>query len=331
MKNIRWFFLLLLCLTPALVFSQATFSFLNIPTSARLAALGGVNVSLANRDINFFTNNSATASDTLNGQASINYQIYLADIHQTSVAYQQAFKRTGTLQVAVQHANYGRIISYDASGAELGSFSSAETAMMVGKNFHSHAFRFGVVAKGIFSNLAGFRASALAVDLGGIFTHPTKNLAVGMAIRNLGFVVSDYSETSESTLPWDVQLGITRKPEHMPFRFSITVFDFTDYDSFETEGASRSALQKVLRHVNVGAELLLSKNINLLFGYNFRNRQDFKLQEPSGGAGLSLGLCITSKAFELVMSRVSYGPAQATYGFTFIANTSKMIRKREKI
>jgi len=312
-------------------FSQSTFSFLNTSVNARLAALGGVNVSLANRDVNLFSSNPALSGDTLNGFASANYQFYLADIGQASFAYQHDFNKVGALAFGLQHINYGSIKSYDASGAELGDFSSGETVIVIGKHFQSNAFWFGANFKSVFSNLAGYRATALALDIGGLFTHPKQNFTVGLVIKNLGLTVSDYSETSSSSLPFDVQIGTTFKPEHMPFRFSLTVFDLTDFDTFEMESEKPTTVDKVVGHLNVGTELLLSKNVNVLLAYNFRKRQELKIEEIGGGAGFSVGLSIQIKNVELVVSRGSYGPGQAAYGFTLSANMNKMVRKREKI
>lgn len=313
------------------VFSQSTYSFLNVPPNARLAALGGVNVSLADRDVNLFTSNPSLGGDTLNGFGSASYQFYLADIGQANVSYQHRFNKVGNLTFGVQHMSYGTIKSYDASGAELGDFSSGETALIVGKHFQSNAFRFGANLKTIFSNLAGYRASALAVDLGGLFIHPEDNFTIGLTIKNIGFTLSDYAETSSSTLPFDVQIGTTFKPEHMPFRFSLTAFDLTDFDSGSDTNNEASTVDKVVRHLNIGTELLLSKNVNILAAYNFRNRQELKLEEVAGGAGFSVGLSIQIKTIELVVSRSSYGPKQAAYGFTLSTNMNKVIRKRETI
>lgn len=311
--------------------SQSSFSFLNSAANARLAALGGVNVSLADRDVNLFVNNPSLAGDTLNQTAAASYQFYIADIGQANFSYQHRFKRIGSLTFNVQHINYGSIKSYDASGADLGDFSSGETALTAGKYFQSSVFRFGVNAKMVFSRLAGFNATALGVDLGGLFIHPKKDLTVGLAIKNLGVTLADYSPGISSILPIDVQVGTTFKPEHMPFRFSITAFDLTDFTSLELEGQEPSTADKIVRHLNVGAELLLSKNVNLLFGYNFRNRQDLKVDEVSGGAGVSLGLSLAIKQVELVVSRNSYGPKQASYGFTLATNMKAILRKRTTI
>lgn len=77
----------------------------------------------------------------------------------------------------------------------------------------------------MFSSVAGFRSNALLFDLGGTFVHPEKDLTIGLAIKNVGFVLSEYSGTSDTQLPFDVQAGITFKPKHMPLRFSITAYN----------------------------------------------------------------------------------------------------------
>ena len=308
-----------------------SFSFVNTPSSARLAALGGVNVSLADRDVNLFSSNPAINKDTLNGFASANYHFYLADVGQASFAIRPVIGSLGGVNIGIQHMGYGKIKGYDATGAEMGEFSSGETALFIGKHFQSNAFRFGANIKTIFSNFAGYRAAALALDFGGLFVHPKQNLTVGLAIKNVGFTISDFAEDSSSKLPFDVQVGTTFKPEHMPFRFSLTAFDLTDYNVYENETDKPSEVDKVMRHLNVGAELLLSKNVNVLFAYNFRKRQELRLEEISGGAGLSFGLSMRIKKMELVVNRASYGPGQAVYGFTLSANLQQMIMKREKI
>jgi len=312
-------------------FSQSAFSFLNAPAHARLAALGGVNISLTDRDVNLFTNNPALAGDTLDGVASASYQFYIADIGQSTASYQHRFKKVGSLAFNVQHINYGTIKSYDASGAELGDFYSGETALTAGKYFQSSAFRFGVNMKAVFSNLAGYNATALAMDVGGLFIHPKKDVTLALAVKNLGFTLVDYSDGSSSSLPFDVQLGSTFKPEHMPFRFSITAFNLTDFDVPEVEGEEASTTDKIVRHLNIGTELLLGKNVNVLLAYNFQKRQELRVAETGGGAGFSLGLSLTIKNIELVVSRSSYGPQQAAYGFTLAANTKTLLRKRTTI
>src|SRR5688572_5855330 len=146
---------------------KRSFEFMNVPANARLAALGGVNTSLTDRDVNFFFSNPALVSDSLAGFASAGYQFYVADIGQASFAYAHPFKKIGTVSFGVQHMSYGEITGYDPSGQEIGSFKSGETALVISKSHRVSHFRLGANLKMVFSNIAGFRASAMMIDIGG--------------------------------------------------------------------------------------------------------------------------------------------------------------------
>ncbi|NJM25829.1 MAG: type IX secretion system protein PorQ [Bacteroidia bacterium] len=265
---------------------QRSYSFLELAPTARIGALGGVNVSLADRDVNFFMSNPALVGDTLSGWASAGYQFFLADIGQASAAYSHTFNKVGQLSLGVQHMGYGKLTGYDASGQEIGEFKSGETAIVIGKSHQVGAFRMGANLKFAFSSIAGFRSSAVMVDLGGVFIHPKQHFTVGMVVRNLGVVMSEYSASSATSLPVDLQLGATFKPEYMPMRFSVTAYSLLEstatYDDPTLQNEPPGTLDKVLRRFNFAAEILLGKNVTAMVGYNFRVHQELKLD--NGGA-----------------------------------------------
>lgn len=311
---------------------RTSFEFLNVPNNARLSALGGINASLADRDVNFFFYNPALISDSLSGFASANYQYYVADIGQATFSYAHHFPRIGILTMGVQHLSYGTIKGYDASGFETGDFKSGETVVVIGKSHQISNFRLGANMKIAFSAIAGYRANALLMDIGGLFIHPKQDLKVGLAIKNLGIILSEYSESSNSNLPFNVELGATFKPEHMPLRFSLTAYnlvksDVTYYDPANVD-PEPGTLDKVLRRVNFGAEVLAHRNVNIMIGYNYLVHQELKLADGGGAAGLSFGFSVMIKSFELVLSRSTYVVGNAGYAFTLSKNIDKMLKRR---
>jgi len=308
---------------------QRSYEFLNVPTSARLAALGGVNASLADRDVNFFFSNPSLVSDSLAGFASASYQFYVADIGQATFAYTHDFESLGAISIGVQHLSYGQSKGYDAAGQELGDFKSGETNIVVSKSHQVSHYRFGASLKGVFSNLAGYRSSALMLDLGGVFVHPDKDLTVGLVLRNMGFVLSEYSGTSHTKVPFDVQLGTTFKPEHMPLRFSFTIFNLIKDLTYlnPATGEEPSTLDKLFRHVNFGAEILIHQNVNVLVGYNYLLHQELKLENGGGGAGLSLGFSARIKSIEFCFSRAGYMAGNAGYTFTLATDINRMLKR----
>jgi hypothetical protein len=313
---------------------KKSYQFLSLPPSARLSAIGGMNVSLADRDVNFFFSNPALVSDSLSGVASVGYTFYVADIGQSVFACTHDFKKLGAVSFGVQHLGYGTIQGYDDTGLETGSFSSSETALVISKSHQISIFRMGASVKFVASSLAGFRSNALLVDVGGLFVHPEKDLTIGLAIKNFGFVISEYSSTSSTEIPFDVQAGVTFKPEYMPVRASLTVYNLTSfgdaYDDPNDNEDDKGGIKKMMQHLAFGAELLIHKNVNVLVGYNVLKQQELKTQNTSGG-GFTAGASLKIKAFDLAISRSSYSIGNAAWTFTLAADINKMFFKKSTI
>ncbi len=308
-----------------------SFASINLPSNAHVSALGGVNVSLADQNINFFQSNPSLNSDTLNGWASINHLFYFANIGLSTFSYQHQFERLGAFAFGFQHLSLGNIDGYDAAGNATQSYSSGESTLFIGKSHQIHNFRLGINAKGVFSNLAGFRASALLFDLGGSFIHPSRALSIGMVIKNIGFVTNSYSSASSSDVPFDVQVGVSYKPEHMPLRFSATAYNLLNFNNASLDTLINrdqpSTLDEVMRHFVFGAEILLHRNISLLIGYNFLKHSELKLEQAGGGAGFSIGAKANVRDFSFGFSRAGY-VAGGAWQLSLDVNTNRFLKKR---
>jgi hypothetical protein len=307
------------------------FDFLQLPAHARLAGLGGVNVSLADKDINFFQSNPALAGDTLSGFVSAGYQFYLADVGNALFSAAYDFGKAGPLLLGVQHIHYGAIQGFDESGMETLNAAAAETAILVGKNHQVGNFRLGATLKGVFSNIAGYRANALMLDLGGVFKHPEHDLAVGLAIKNIGVILSQYTAGRRPALPFDVQTGVTLKPQYMPLRFSLTAYHLTEgnlLDGSTTGDVERpSRLKNIFCHLDLGAEILVHRNVNLMLGYNYLLRQALKVETGVSPAGFAYGFSVVVKPVEFVFSRSAYVTGNAGYSFTLSTNINQFLKK----
>lgn len=305
-----------------------SFASLDLPGTAQLSALGGINVSRADYDVNFFQNNPALIADTLSGWVSASHLFYFAGTGLSSFAYQHNFNKIGPLSFGVSHFSMGTIQGYDLYGSPTQTLNAGETIVTVGKSHQVGVFRLGVNIKGAFSNLAGYRASALLLDLGGTFVHHSKDLSIGLVIKNAGVVLNEYSDTSSSSLPFDVQVGVSFKPEHMPLRFSTTVYRLSDY-KIPYEDGNRdqlSTLDKVVSHVTFGAELLLHRNVNVLLGYDFLKHKELKLESAGGGSGFSIGALAKVKNMNFAFSRSGYVTG-AAYQMSLGVDTNRIFKK----
>lgn len=312
---------------------EQAFDFLNIPSSARITGLGGANASSYGLDLNQSFNNPASINDSLAGFFSANYLNYFADANLSSFVYAHQFEKYGMFNIGLQHMSLGNFQGYDASGNATNTFSSGSTSIMLGHSRMINNFSLGVNMKIAISSIAGYRASALLFDLGGMFVHPNKDLSIGLVLKSMGFVTNEFTDTSNSSLPFDVQLGATFKPEHMPFRFSVTALNFADLNNAyhdPNDGLNTDELgtiDEVLTHVVVGTELLISKNVNVRAGYNHKVRNELRLQDIAGGAGFSFGFMLKIKSFEFAYGHGGYHVAGGTNNFTVTTNVGGLMKK----
>ena len=99
-------------------------------------------------------------------------------------------------------------------------------------------------------------------------------------------------------MPIDVQIGTTKRLINAPFRISATLVDLNHWN------------YKFIKHAVVGMDILLSEDIWVGLGYNFRRANDMKIQsgeeESSHGAGLSLGAGLYLNRFKLNLAYGKY-------------------------
>lgn len=337
----RSFLLLLLLVSCLLQTANAqlggsrAFEFLNIPQNSRLAALGGTNITSGWEDVAVIGSNPALLNESWHNKLAINRLGYFADINQTSLSYARTLK-SGVWAVNLAYFDYGEIESFDAVGFPNGQFEAAEFALAVSHSRAFGPFRWGISARFASSDISSFGASALMFDVGGVFKHPEKDLTVGMVVKNLGFFLSDYTEVSQSELPMDVQLGVTYKPEFMPFRFSLTARNLNRSDvvffdpatnSLNGQTDDSSLSEEIFRRLVLGVELMIHPNFQFRAGYNHLLRQELKQENASGGAGFSFGLMFKVKRFEFGYSRALYHTAGGSNTLQLTTDLTGFLKK----
>lgn len=313
---------------------QRSFQFLNLPATARTAALGGVNVSSFDGDVQMFLSNPALMDSTLDHKAAVTYQSLVADLNYGSISYVRDITTPGIWGAAIQYLNYGEFQGFDASGSPTGTFRGSEFALTVGYARPLGPITMGANLKLTTSGIAGFNASVLSLDIGGAFRHPQEDLTVGLTFKNIGVVLRDYTTSSDSEIPFDVQLGVTFKPKYMPFRFTLTAYNLGLineglYDQPGAgEGQELSTADRIFRQVALGTEILVHQNFNLRVGYNHLLRQELRLTETSGGAGISFGFLLHIKTIALAYTRSIYHTGGGYDYFTLASDLNNFIKRK---
>jgi len=340
----RWLvsFLLLLSLPGwAQVGGKETFRFLGLPVNAKEAALGGVNISAPEQEVSSLQTNPALLNANMHQQVSFGFANFLADVNQSNLTYAFKAKKAGLWGLGIAYVNYGDFIQRDETGLETGTFSVQDYAVGLTHATTLNHFTLGATVKVVVSSIAEYKAVALATDWGGIFKHPTKDLTVALAFKNIGYQVQSFSGAGQEPVPFDAQVGFTYKPEHMPFRFSVTAhhlqrFNIVYHDTTLLSGFVQNVASpdvsigdKIASHFVVGGEVLLSKNFNLRLGYNHLRRKELRLNNVSGTAGFSVGSMVRIKGFQLDYARAFYHVAGATNYFTLSSDLQRFFKKKK--
>ena len=307
-----------------------SFEFLNVPDNAVQAALGGRNISLTGKDPNLFYSNPALADTTFASTISLNYLNYFADIQQGSATYTGDFKTLGVMAFGIRYLSTGSIQGFDPAGNPTGDFRASDFMLQATKSHRIDNFQLGGSLKYAFSYIGDYNAGAVLVDLGGLFIHPNGLFTSAIVISNLGFRTSDFTDFKESKLPFDVRAGVTFRPKYMPARFSITAFNLARGDVTVTDADDPAideepgVFDKVFRHMALGMELLISKNVEVNLGYNHQRRKELRLASTSGGAGFSGGFTLRVKAFQLSYGRSTYHVSGASNHITLTGNLGRL-------
>ncbi|RSK45721.1 type IX secretion system protein PorQ [Hymenobacter perfusus] len=337
--------LLLLGLVPAVqaqIGGQQAFSFLNLPTSAKLAGLGGANVSARDADGTMLYGNPALLNSEMDGRLALGYVDYLADIKQSTAAYVFNTQKAGRFGVGLTYLSYGNFEQFDVAGNSLGQFSVNEYALSVADSYTTGVFTIGGTLKLAGSGIAGNHSFAALADVGGLFKHPDQDFTVGLVVRNAGIQFKPYDGADREPMPLDVQLGTSFKPEHLPLRFSFTAHHLQQLDIVYLDPNQRGQLDengeevkpkkslgdKIARHFVVGGELLLSKNLNVRVGYNHLQRRELRLENTSGGAGFSFGVMLRVSQFQLDYTHAGYHASGGANYFTIARNLDSLFKKQ---
>ena len=306
------------------------FEFLNIPVSARPAATGGVNVSSYDGDVTMILQNPALMDSLSENKLGFNYTPYLADISNGSLVYAQRVKNTGLWGVGLQYINYGDFKAFDQFENELPKFSANEFAFSLIYANQIELFTFGVSAKLVTSQIHSYQPTALTFDLSTAFKHPSKDIVATVVFKNLGLMLSSHN----LSLPTDVRLGVSVKPDHMPIRISITAYNLlrnniTYYNqSVRSEDNTPSILNKLFKHFAFGVEFVINKNINLRGGYNHLVRESLSVKGAGDLAGFSYGFLIRVKKIDIAYTRASYHISGGSHYFTLMYNLDTLLNKK---
>lgn len=339
-------FLSLSTLSHAQLGGSYGFAFANIDPTARTSALGSSTMADFKKDIGVAYHNPSSLNSEMHNVAVLSWNNYFVDINSGFAAYVRHFDSIGTFSGSITYNDYGHFDETDETGKVIGQFWANDYIFQIGYGNiweRDNRFTYGVNLKFLYSAYEKYIATAFAVDLAGAYHNPKSKFHASMLIRNLGYNVIPY-ENQRVDLPFDIQLGISKKLQHNPLKMTILAHNLQRFDisyvnvnsrnkniDLETGQVRNEEIpvgDKVMRHFNFGAELVFSDNFQIRGGYNHQRRKELAPENTKGAAGFSWGVGIGIKKFTIDYAMVTYFPGVNVNYFTVSKNLSDFKRAK---
>lgn len=338
-------FFLAVTFAEAQVGGRSAYNFLNIPVSARATALGGVYNNVYDGDAGLAINNPAMLQPSMHKYMSLGYMPYFAGTHYANFNYVHNFD-FAAFQFGLVNMNYGQNIRYDEFGVEQGLFVVNDMALFSGFGKRlNEKYSVGANAKLVYSQIDNFWSMGMFTDLAGMYIDTAKLFTASLVLSNIGFQLKPYTERNQELMPFDLQIGFSKRFRHLPFRISVMAHNFQRWNMLyddpnaqpqsnvfgqaqERSGAS-VFFDNLARHFSLGGEFELGKALRLGFGYNHQRRAELALDSRGAFSGFSFGFGMKIKRFDIQYALGKYALAGTANQLTFNINLGEQTKTRK--
>lgn len=308
-----------------------TTSFQNLNTNytARHLGLAGDFISVFDADHTLAFSNAALLNEQSSNRGSLSQTLLAGGINTGQLSYSKTFNKLSTMG-HFRYIAYGKMSRRDETGADLGTFSPGDFILggTVSKAINER-MQIGGTLNILYSQLDNYIAFGSSIDLGGIYHNDDKNLVISGVVKNLGVQFKGYTAT-RYPLPLEVQLGVSKKLAHAPFRFSLIAQQLQRWDLSYVDPTAKPTIDalsgdtipvktdnfavKLFRHAVIQTEILAGQKVHLRAGFDFNRRKELALSNRPGLAGFSFGLGLYFKRFSIDYGWMIYSSAGGQHG-----------------
>lgn len=304
------------------------FSFLDLPPAPQVTALGSINAAIQSNDLSAAFLNPALLRPSMHTHLQVNYADYFAGVSYSHVmaAYHVRSINT-TFATSLQFVNYGNVAETDAAGNVLGSFKPVDMSWQVSAaRQYLDRWHYGLTLKYIRSRYQQYRSTGFSADFGLAYQDTATGWQAGLVAKNMGSQLKSYGAKGQEPLPFDLQVGVSKKLEHVPLQLSATLHHIYQFDIRYADPASEEGqviengdtlstgggtADKIFRHFVLAAQFTVGKHVELTAGYNHLRRQELALLQSKGMSGFSFGIGVLVARLQLRYARSMYQNANA--------------------
>lgn len=316
-----WLLLLSVNISAQTLGGNSVFNFLRLSSTPQLTALGGINISQTSNDVGLAFNNPALLTPSMHTQMNAVFNSFYGDIkvYHLSLSYRHEKLKTN-FSWGLNYFGYGNAAETDASGNILGKFRPTDWVMQVSASRnYLDKWNYGATLKFISSNYGQYSSNGLAIDIGVLFHDSSKLFSAAIVAKNMGTQLKKYEGTDADELPFDLQIGLTKRLANAPFSFSLTAqrlqqFDisyndtnFNNDNGFENGSTKKFSFDKLLNHLVLATTIYAGNRVEVMAGYNFLRRKELNIGNAANGLnGFSMGVGVLLGKLQIRYARAYY-------------------------
>ncbi|SEF43747.1 hypothetical protein SAMN05421847_0001 [Halpernia humi] len=307
-KNFSLLFLLL-SLASFAQSGENVYAFMNIPVSARQAALGSDAISIRDFDVSFSGINPALMNLDQDQRISMNFANYLAGSKFGTIAYVKDLGRGNLVSLNARYMDYGSTPRTDESSQISGDFKAIDATIGAGYAMQfEDSWTIGMNLNFITSKIDTYTSMAISGSGGVTYHNDKSNETVSLLFRNFGYQFKPFNGLREK-LPFRVDLGYTKILDDFPIALTITAHDLQQLNisnDFNINGQPVGLTRKIADHFSFGAELFPEQAFNIRLGYNVKRGNELAVLDQRSFSGLSVGFGVKISSFRFDYSHVRY-------------------------
>lgn len=293
----------------------STFNFLKLPPTPQLSALGGINISNRTNDIGVTMFNPSLLREEMSGQIHASFNSMYAGIKNLALVggrYVDSWKTN--MGLGISYVDYGSIDATDPSGNITGSIHPRDYLIrgMVSREYESR-WQYGFAVNFIQSLYGEYKSTALALDASATYYDSSKSFQASLVLKNMGAQLKSFAPGQNEQLPFDFELGVSKRLMKAPIQFSLTAHHLHQFDLAYNDTASNgqasasSTVSKIFQHLVFATQLYIEQKIELTVGYNFLRRSELRIDNTSNGlTGFTFGVGYTSDKLQFRYARAWY-------------------------
>lgn len=294
-----------------------TYEFLNIPVSARAAALGGQNITIIENDFTMASQNPALLPCVSQRNISLSYMHYMKGVNIATASYSSFINERLGWAVNAEYMGYGKMTRADMYGNQLGEFTAKDMAMSATFSYEFNDYwSGGVTGKFLYSGYDTYSSLGIGFDFGLNYYKEQTDFSFSIVARNLGAQLKHYTGGTKEKLPANLLIGISKRLAHAPLRLSVTMQELQNWRNSainEANGTEQKFFNKLINKFVFGLDFIPTKNLYVGLGYNCKIASDMTVNGSTHWAGLTFGAGMRIKKFRIGASYARYHVSASSF------------------